>query len=407
VVAAVVTRTTVARAALVLFAVWLVLYFGRPTLGPLVDLLPFHEGLLLHRFIGLVDLFAVVLVGIGGAAVFERAHVEQSPVRLSLAAGLVLLLFVPAIAERASFYSLNSSWMRQTADAIAADTDASTIVADLRKLAPGRVFAGLRNADWSRALDFGIPFNSVRFSDLLVFDGLPVVAAPYSSITLNADFMWDFDPNRPDHYDLFNVRYAVAASSAQVPSFLVPLDRTPRYVLYAAPTSGYGELAAEVVRQAAPTQVALFALNRTWVNSVEPAARHFIRWDYPAIAPGNGASAASCADGAIRYERALPRQLDVIAFCPGPATVVFKVTYHPNWRALVDGQPAEVFMVSPSYVGVSIPAGTHFVSARYEPTPAKTPLFFGGLLLAAGIALAPAARRRWPARYAFRYFGRV
>jgi uncharacterized membrane protein YfhO len=91
----------------------------------------------------------------------------------------------------------------------------------------------------------------------------------------------------------------------------------------------------------------------------------------------------------------LPRQLDILADCPRAATLVLKVTYHPNWRAFVDGQPADVFMLSPSYVGVSVPAGSHFVTARYEPTPIKTPLFFVGLLVALGIALGPALRRRW------------
>jgi hypothetical protein len=405
--AAIVTRTAVARAALVLFALWLLLYFGRPTLGALIDLLPFHEGLLVHRFIGSVDLFAIVLVGVGGAAVFDRLRAERSPARLALAAGLMLVVLAPAILERASFYSLNSSWMLQTAGAIGGDADAKTIIAALRAQPPGRVFAGLRNSDWSRALDFGVPFNSVRFSDLLVFERFAVVASPYSSITLNADFMWDFDVNRPDHYDLFNVRYAVAAPSTPVPPFLVPLNRTARYVLYAAPTSGYGELAAGVVRHAAATQVALFDMNRAWVNSVEPAARRFVRWDYPATSVGQTPPAANCADGAIRYERALPRQIEVLVECARAATVVLKVTYHPNWQAFVDGQPAEVFMVSPSYVGVAVPSGSHLVTATYEPTPAKTPLFVVGLLTALGIALGPAVRRRWSGRLAvFRQLAR-
>ena len=42
---AIVTRTRLALLALGLFALWLVLYFGRPTLGPLVDLLPLSDGL--------------------------------------------------------------------------------------------------------------------------------------------------------------------------------------------------------------------------------------------------------------------------------------------------------------------------------------------------------------------------
>ena len=56
VVAALVGRSRAALVTLALFVVWLVVYFGRPTLGSLVDLMPMHDGLLLHRFSGAVDL---------------------------------------------------------------------------------------------------------------------------------------------------------------------------------------------------------------------------------------------------------------------------------------------------------------------------------------------------------------
>jgi hypothetical protein len=397
VIAALYLRTAISRAALVLFAFWLVLYFGRPTLGPIVDLLPFHEGLLIHRFIGAVELFAIVLVGIGAAWAFERAGTQHSFARLAVAGGVALACLSPAFAERASFYSLNTRWMRQTADAINSDADARTILQQLAVQPPGRVFAGLRNSEWSRALDFAIPFNSVRFSDLLVFQRYSVVASPYSSITLNADFMWDFDEMRPDHYDLFNVRYVVAAPSTPVPSFLVPLVRTQRYVLYRAPTTGYATLAAQIDREIAATQTALFPKNRVWLNSARPAARSFIRWDYArATRQGDPGQSGGCASGGIASERARPSQIDVLVTCPQTGTLVFKVTYHPNWRVLVDQRPAETFMVSPSYLGVTLPAGEHFVSAVYEATPAKTPLFLLGLLTAALFGAAPTIRQRWP-----------
>ena len=56
---AIVTRARLALLALGLFGLWLVLYFGRPTLGPLIDLLPLDDGLFLHRLLGGVDIFGV------------------------------------------------------------------------------------------------------------------------------------------------------------------------------------------------------------------------------------------------------------------------------------------------------------------------------------------------------------
>ena len=64
---ALVRRTRLNIFVLTGFLVWLVLYFGRPTLGPLFDLFPLSDGLLIHRFIGEMELFVVPLIGLGGA----------------------------------------------------------------------------------------------------------------------------------------------------------------------------------------------------------------------------------------------------------------------------------------------------------------------------------------------------
>ena len=49
----------------VLFVLWLLLYFGRPTWGVLLDLLPMSRDLHLHRLIGGVHLGAVFMAGVG------------------------------------------------------------------------------------------------------------------------------------------------------------------------------------------------------------------------------------------------------------------------------------------------------------------------------------------------------
>ncbi len=56
-----------ARALLGLLALSLLLFFGRPTLGPLLKLLPGSDDLLLHRYIMGVHLAGIMLAGVGGA----------------------------------------------------------------------------------------------------------------------------------------------------------------------------------------------------------------------------------------------------------------------------------------------------------------------------------------------------
>src|SRR6185503_17651565 len=94
VVYAVVTRARPALLALGLFALWLVLYFGRPTLGALLDVLPLHDSLILHRFVGAVDIFAIVLMGVGGAWLWELLRASSSRRRLVVIGGASLLLLV-------------------------------------------------------------------------------------------------------------------------------------------------------------------------------------------------------------------------------------------------------------------------------------------------------------------------
>ena len=403
VVAAVIARRDpLARSALALFGIWLTLYFGRPTLDGLVSLLPMHDGLLLHRFIGSVELFAIVLVGIGAAWACERANAARSPRRFAFAGLAALVLLLPAMAERATFYSFNTTWMRQTADAIDADADARSIIASLRDQPSGRVFAGLRSSGFGPQLDFGIPFNSVRFSDLLVFDAMPVVAAPYSSLSLNADLFWDFAVDRPEDYQLFDVRYVIAPAATDMPAFLRPITRTPRYVLYAAPTTGYATYGALIDRQSVTTQRGLFAINRAWFDGADGAGLRFHRFDFPAAVDGTTASAsAGCASPTYGYERAQPSRIDLLVGCPDASTLVLKVTYHPNWRVTVDGRDTATFMVSPSFVGVALAPGEHFVTAEYRSTPLKTPLLIVGALVF-GAAVAYLCRERLRALWATR-----
>ncbi len=70
--------------------------------------------------------------------------------------------------------------------------------------------------------------------------------------------------------------------------------------------------------------------------------------------------------------------------------VVLKQSFHPNWRATIDGELVEPFTVFPFYLAVSVPAGTHDVVFSYEPSRLKVMLltleFFAiGVLLIASL----------------------
>lgn len=406
VIGSVVTRARLALLMLGLFVLWLVLYFGRPTLGALVELLPLSDGLFLHRFVGGVDIFAILLMGIGGAWLWDIVRATSSRGRLIAVGAASLLLFAPAMIERWSYYAKNAEWMRQTQAVLEADADARTIVAGIAEQPQGRVYAGLR-ANWGQTLDFGIPFNSVRFYNLLGHLGLDAVAPPNQSLSLNADLLWEFNDQDPSHYRLFNVDYVIGPRGMTFPAELRVLATTSKYVLYAAPGRGYAEYAAIARSEPAATQADLFARELAWFRGGEPSRWAFTRFDYPAaVSAALSAAIPNCAAGQIAYERVQPARFEVLARCGTASAMVIKVTYHPNWRVTVDGGEVATFMASPSLLAFALPAGEHFIVAEYRSTPVKGPLLvLAGLVLTAcaGAGLRRPLRAKWsswgPGRY--------
>ena len=61
-------------AALAVFGFWLVAYFGRPTLGPVADLLSFNGRLWMHRYIGPMQLGAIMLVAVAAGGLWTGLH---------------------------------------------------------------------------------------------------------------------------------------------------------------------------------------------------------------------------------------------------------------------------------------------------------------------------------------------
>lgn len=378
-------RDRLAALAAALFALWLVLWSGRTSLGALADLLPLGEGMHVHRFVGGVDVAAVLLIGLGAALVWRVVGAEADARRAVAAGVLFVVLLAPAMWERAGYYGLNTQWMTETRDATLARGDTEALVATIASLPPARVYAGLNNA-WLQSLDL-VPFNSVRIPDLLNAEGITRVAKPYASLSLDADVLFSFDPNVRAQWDVLDARYAVAREGQPVPSFLVPIRSVGRYVLYAAPTSGWTAFAATTRLAAAAKDEQLFFQLRDWLVSDGPARRAYVRYAYPSSGVADAAVRSWCTDGKVSFERMQPDRFDALLACDGASTVVLKWTFHPNWHVTVDDRPVETFMVSPGFIGFEMPPGSHYVTAQYTSTPLKTPLAaLGALSLAALVA---------------------
>ena len=79
-------------------------------------------------------------------------------------------------------------------------------------------------------------------------------------------------------------------------------------------------------------------------------------------------------------EEVAPDSYTAVVFVDHPGCLMLKATFHPNWRATVDGHEVQTAMIMPGYLGIRIAPGTHQVHFEYQPRPQKRLLLVVSLL---------------------------
>ena len=74
--------------------------------------------------------------------------------------------------------------------------------------------------------------------------------------------------------------------------------------------------------------------------------------------------------------------LTLLRLLAAPGLVVLADSYHPGWRASVDGSPAPILATNHLYRGVPVPAGRHTVRFEYRPRSVR----LGAILSVVGAA---------------------
>lgn len=91
--------------------------------------------------------------------------------------------------------------------------------------------------------------------------------------------------------------------------------------------------------------------------------------------------------GEVRFESYAPKHIVLRARAERPAVLLLNDKYDPNWRVVVDGQPAPLLRANFIMRAVALAAGEHTVEFRFEPPTtylyvSLTALGLGALLLA-------------------------
>jgi 4-amino-4-deoxy-L-arabinose transferase-like glycosyltransferase len=396
------------RFAVVLFLAWLLLYFGRPTWGILLELLPLGHDLHLHRLIAGVHVGAIGLIGVGLGWLWERALAMRRRWPFIAVAVLTAALLGPVYYERADYLLENGRWMRENAAAFAADEGAlDRLLADLQQAPPGRVYAG-RAANWGE----GYRIGSVPVYALLPSHGFDSPGYLYHALSLNADIEGYLDENRFATFDLFNLRYVIVPEGQPAPTFAQFVAAYGRHQLYTVETTGYFALVDSDVTLYGEVGD-WFVAARAWLSSPLVEAKQQPQMvlgtrpagdglaapfaEAPAALPALPIPSYQEACGLVLNEGLAGNRYAVDFYAERPCWLMLKETYHPGWQVTLDDQPAATAMLAPSFVGIPVEPGRHQAVFHYEPGPLRGVLRIVGLVaLLLGIVL-EWQRARWSA----------
>ena len=338
-----------ARALLGVMLLSLLLFFGRPTLGPALKLLPGSSDLLLHRYIMGVHMAGILLAGVGGAwlglatlGLLRRFTPKAAPAfRASAVVVLGLAILAYPWAERWwAFSRQDYAWVRQqrTVDAMQGAAVRS-LVQEAKARGPGRMYSGMLKGECE---DYRLGLVPVCEA-LLAYDA-DIIGFSLRTTSLSSDFEVNFDDTKLAQYDLFNVRYVILPSGQHpsVPASLIEQDGGA--ALWEVQTSGY----VNVVDTVPPA----IAANR---SNLYQQAGFFLQSDllaqgrYPTVAfagePAapptlSGEEQPSGPAGSVEFEDDALQDgaATVQVLANRPAMVILKSSFDPRWQVIEIGR---------------------------------------------------------------------
>jgi hypothetical protein len=386
-----------ARALVLVFLCSLVLFFGRPTLGSLLDLLPGAKDLFLRRFIVGVQLAGLLLAGIAAAKLATWViagttrvlRALRAPGRLGAVAGGIavgcagFVVIVPAWSFVVTQSNRDASFVREQSAAGKAAAKLDVLIATIENDGGGRTFAG-HPSDWGAYFTVG----EVPVYEYLASRDVDEVGFTLRTASLMSDPEGKFDEYDPADYAAFGIRWLILPSRMRAP---VPADRVERrggYALWEIPANGYvgvvdtrGSVAANSGDLGSFSQTFLASLPAT--DPVYPTVAYGTARPAPGTLPAGAHPTGP--PGRVLSERADLDDGTVVAKVSfsRTAVVLLSASYDPGWQVVVDGHAMATEMVAPALVGVRVGPGVHTVRFVYRGFPDYPELLLigaGGLL---------------------------
>ena len=344
---------------------------------------------------------------------------------------IIAILLPPLYRQTVAYSSYNDTLITQANATFAKEkADADLLIQTIKSLPPGRVFAG-RGGTWGK--DFRVA-ETPYFMHLSTY-GIPTVLWLPETWSNNSDTEQYFSEDIPDHYDLYNIRYVVAPPKTEPQKFWHLIQETPSWKLYdvtnpGSTTNNPQSKSDYITTGVSPslvyaTKTTYANVIRLWIQSPYPERKLFPElsltknkkasqlpqfsmvdeatyrtsdnkthalfseqpvymtpWEWPKAFPQY-----QLPDKKIGEKEELPisiisqssdtdmvfkATITISEPCP-TCVVVLKQTYHPNWKATVNGKPVESIDVFPSYTAIRLEEpGTYEVVFSYQPSKIKT-----------------------------------
>jgi hypothetical protein len=374
---AVVMRSEGAMFALTVLSTWMILLIPGSLHWMILKHLPLVKLLPVFRFVSGVDFGAIFLAGLGGEFIWKCCRCCPPTIRGAISIIVVVGLFSPMLVERWNFYRPAADAMDATDEALKGDQDLVDIISGLKKLPPGRVYAGTRG-NWGRWMNVG----AIHVYDLLPTEQFATVM-PWQTLSLNAPLLWKLNIPSLPICRLYNIRYVIAPPALKVPDSYRAVLTTQRYVLYEVDTGGYMQLGTLARIEHVSSSDELYESSGNWLKSDDFAAGRFVaylvsdeRSQFTGVRLLNLTAAGKTPDeiGSSTDEVVTPDALSAEVTTNSSAILAIKITYHPNWHVTIDGREQPTFMVSPSLLGTIITPGRHEVRAEYRSNALKKEL---------------------------------
>ena len=402
------------------FAAMMLLYFGRTTWGGAIDLIPGLSDFHLHRFIVGIHIASLFLLAASFnwfLQVFEnfvrtikkrlpRLETEFPQIKylsLALFLSFFAVIFYFSLQQTLKYNSLNSRWIGEANTAYRYDEkNFQQLISYLKTLPPARIYAG-RPGNWGH--DFRLGSSQIYM--LLSVVGLDITQFLPETWSMMSENDQNFDERVLADYDLLNTRYIVSPKFNDFPKEAKLAKEFGPFKVYSVPTGGWFDVVSS------PMFVETDKTN--FINLVHLWHRSYPRtWKMhplisvdknPVIPDGmerrlkmvdevtyreNGEEKNIFAGFPFVFPQATPSgkiisekvekqsysaTVEVPANCRN-CLIMFKMSYHPNWRTYLDGTETEKFAVFPYYVAVPASPGRHTIEVVHRPHKLKIFLLF-------------------------------